>query len=97
MNNKGISISTFDDKALTELQPRPFKYVVNDQNQTIQGFRIEDPHLFWVVEAAVHNSVMEGWQPTKADIMGTYRVIMELQPELERDFKRIFGDGHGGK
>ena len=73
MKNKGISISTFDDKALTELQPRPFKYVVNDQNQTIQGFRIEDPHLFWVVEAAVHNSVMEGWQPTKADIMGTYR------------------------
>lgn len=95
----GLAATTFDDPAqvLTELQPRPFKYVVDDDKQTIQGFHIEDPHLFWVVEAAVHNSVMEGWQPTKADIMDTYRVITEPQPELERDFKQIFGDDHGDK
>ena len=99
VKDTGISIATVDDPAqvLTESQPRSFKYVVDDDKQTIQGFHIEDPHLFWVVEAAVHNSVMAGWQPTKDDIMDTYRVITTPQPELERDFKRIFGDAHDGK
>ena len=99
VKDTGISISTVDDPAqvLTESQPRSFKYVVDDDKQTIQGFHIEDSHLFWVVEAAVHNSVMAGWQPTKDDIMDTYRVITTPQPELERDFKRIFGDAHDGK
>ena len=63
VEDTGISISTVDDPAqvLTELQPWSFKYVVDDDKQTIQGFHIEDSHLFWVVEAAVHNSVMAGW------------------------------------
>ena len=54
VKDTGISIATVDDPAqvLTELQPRSFKYVVDDDNQTIQGFHIEDSHLFWAVEAS---------------------------------------------
>ena len=43
-------------KVLSELQPRPFKYVVDEKNQTIQGFHIEDTDIFWAVESAVHSS-----------------------------------------
>ena len=90
----GLAAATFDDpsKVLAEIQTRPFKYVVDEEKQTIQGFHIEDPQLFWTIESAVHSSVMEGWQPTKADIMDTYRVATEYQPKMESDFKRIFGE-----
>ena len=90
----GLAATTFDDpaKVLAELQPRPFKYVVDEKKQTIQGFHIADPDLFWTVESAVHSSVMEGWQPTKADISDAYRVATEYQPEMESDFRRIFGE-----
>ena len=42
VKDTGISISTVDDPAqvLTELQPWSFKYVVDDDKQTIQGFHI---------------------------------------------------------
>lgn len=90
----GLAATTFDDpaKVLSELQPRPFKYVVDEENQTIQGFHIEDTDIFWAVESAVHSSVMEGWQPTKSDISDAYRVATEYQPEMESDFRRIFGE-----
>ena len=90
----GLEAATFDDpaKVLAEIQTLHFKYVVDEEKQTIQGFHIEDPQLFWTIESAVHSSVMEGWQPTKADIMDTYRVATEYQPKMESDFKRIFGE-----
>lgn len=89
-----LAAATFDDpaKVLEEIQTRPFKYVVDEEKQTIQGFHIENPQLFWTIESAVHSSVMGGWQPTKADIMDAYRVATEYQPKIESDFKRIFGE-----
>ena len=54
----GLAAATFDDpaKVLEEIQIRPFKYVVDEEKQTIQGFHIENPQLFWTIESAVHSS-----------------------------------------
>ena len=40
----GLAAATFDDpaKVLAEIQTRPFKYIVDEEKQTIQGFYIED-------------------------------------------------------
>lgn len=90
----GLALTTFSDPGwvLSELQAKPFRYVVDREKQTIQGYYIPDPHDFWRIEAAVHNTVMEGYQPTKQDIAEIYERSLQPRPKLDKDYQEIFGD-----
>lgn len=87
-----LALVTYSDPGyvLDEIQERTFKYVVDREKQTIQGYYIPDPHDFWRIEAAVHNTVMEGYQPTKQDIAEIYARSLQPRPELDKDYQEIF-------
>lgn len=87
-----LALATYSDPGyvLDEIQERTFKYVVDREKQTIQGYYIPDPHDFWRIEAAVHNTVMEGYQPTKQDIAEIYARSLQPRPELDKDYQEIF-------
>lgn len=90
----GLAAATYSDpgRVLSEIQPRPFSYDVDREKQTIQGYHISDPHDFWRIEAVVHNSVMEGYQPTKQDIAEIYERSKQPRPEYDREYQELFGD-----
>ena len=55
-------------EVLDDLQDVDFKLEIDDQAQTIQGVKIEDPDQFKQMKVGVRTTCIEGWEPTPDDI-----------------------------
>lgn len=65
--------------------------IIDDQSQSIQGVKIPDRAIYQNIEFVVKSNVMEGWQPTSADIEELKSFMETEHPKLEHQFKTIFG------
>ncbi|QLL69132.1 XRE family transcriptional regulator [Lactobacillus sp. 3B(2020)] len=77
---------------LSELQKPSFKLVIDRENLTIQGVKFENRFDFQVVEFAVKSNVMEGWEPSRENVLSLKRTLKEPNPKYEAQFNDIFGD-----
>ena len=64
---------------------------IDRDQKTIQGVHFEDNFEFQVVEFAVKNNVMEGWQPTRQDVLELKQRLGKANPTYEAQFNEIFG------
>lgn len=89
-----ISMTTNESPSsiLAQLQDKPFSLQIDDDTQTIQGVRIPNYYDYALIRATVKISCMEGWKPTPNDIQELLYVAKTPQPELEKEFKEVFGE-----
>ncbi|MBB1063424.1 hypothetical protein [Limosilactobacillus fastidiosus] len=69
-----------------------FSLIIDDQSQSIQGVKFPDRAIYQNIKFVVKSNVMEGWQPTSADIEELKAFMENGHPELEQQFKTIIGD-----
>ena len=74
------------------MQGDQYSLTIDDQAQTIQGVKIPDPEIYRNIKFSVKNNVMEGWQPSRADIEELKAFAEISHPELNQRFKEIFGE-----
>ncbi|WP_367342410.1 helix-turn-helix domain-containing protein [Limosilactobacillus sp.] len=55
-------------EVLDDLQDVDFQLEIDDDAQTIQGVKIEDPAQFKQMKVGVRTTCIQGWEPTPDDI-----------------------------
>ena len=92
LNGVATAINESPEKLLHLLQGDQYSLTIDDQAQTIQGVKIPDPEIYRNIKFSVKNNVMEGWQPSRADIEDLKAFAEISHPELNQRFKEIFGE-----
>lgn len=87
---KGLGMQSPD--LLSKLQPDNYELQIDDENQTIQGIQISDQELYQQVKFAVVNNHLEGWQPTRDDILYLLKEVQQPDPEFDAMYKELFED-----
>lgn len=92
LNGVALAINETPSKVLSLLQGNQYNLNIDDQKQTIQGVKIEDPKNYRSIKFVVKSNVMEGWQPDRSDIEDLKAFSNISHPELEAEYKEIFGE-----
>ncbi|MDT2830699.1 hypothetical protein P7H60_10515 [Vagococcus carniphilus] len=61
------------------------KLDVNKNKLMIQGVQFENNREFRSVLYAISSNMIEGWQPTKKDVIALYHEISSLRDVIQRD------------
>ncbi len=69
-----------------------YELQIDDEAQTIQGVRFDDVEDYRDIRFAVKNEVLEGWKPSKTDILWLKEKISHPDPETTAAYHRLFGD-----
>lgn len=85
---KGLGMQSAD--LLSKLQPDDYELEINDQKQIIQGIQISDKELYQQVKFAVVNNHLEGWQPTREDILYLIKEVQKPDPEFDAMYRELF-------
>jgi lambda repressor-like predicted transcriptional regulator len=85
---KGLHMRPSD--LLILLQHDSYKLDIDDGTQTIQGVHITDMAEYRTVKFAVINEELEGWQPSREDILRLVDAARNPDPEIAADYRRIF-------
>ena len=76
---------------LDQLQPSFYTLEIDDQHQTIQGVQISDLESYQQIRFVVQNGALEGWEPSKEDILFLVDRAEHPDPKLEKEYEEIFG------
>ncbi|MGQ5710050.1 helix-turn-helix domain-containing protein [Lactobacillus sp. PSON] len=85
---KGLGMQSPD--LLSKLQSDNYELKIDDKNQMIQGIQISDKELYQQVKFAVVNNHLEGWQPTRDDILYLLKEVQKPDPEFDEMYRDLF-------
>lgn len=85
---KGLGMQSPD--LLSKLQSDNYELKIDDKNQMIQGIQISDKELYQQVKFAVVNNHLEGWQPTRDDILYLLKEVQKPDPEFDEMYRELF-------
>ncbi|TSO26298.1 helix-turn-helix domain-containing protein [Lactobacillus sp. LL6] len=85
---KGLGMQSPD--LLSKLQSDNYELKIDDKHQMIQGIQISDKELYQQVKFAVVNNHLEGWQPTRDDILYLLKEVQNPDPEFDEMYRELF-------
>ncbi|MDF7683793.1 XRE family transcriptional regulator [Lactobacillus sp. ESL0679] len=94
LNAFALGLDELPSHLLVKLQPKTYQLKINDDEQKIQGVYIPDKATYYQIRSVVEASHLEGWNPQPEDIQYLVNKAYNPDPELEKEYEKIFGDSN---
>lgn len=90
LNAFAIGLGERPGDLLNVLEAQPYILDINDDTQTIQGVFIADKETYQQIRTVVEVNHLEGWNPTKSDILELLDEAINPDPQVAKRFEEVW-------